>query len=729
MIEGTTEVSAVFAPSQYDISFQAKGGGTVNADGFPSSPAKVAYGENITFIAKADPYFFISGWEVDGVPVPDSGSQERFTLENIHAAHSVAVVFAPAVSYEVSYQAGSNGSLSATVNGQPLVLSPEQTGTANGGSKLVFTAAPSSDHMVEKWTVNGTEVTRETMASLGLTMDHHLSNVLTVSTLRGPLNVQVSFTSYQAYDLPDADNLTGCTIEDVACAPAASNNQIRHGGDLTFTVKLGDGYSTLSELTVNGYDCVAGETTSGGLQNCESVTAQKNADGSYTITVLGVNGTPQLKATAHQLMVEQGFTNYQIPESLKEKGIDTQDKLETALRAQLTAAKDGTVFYDIALKYLDSGSNTWVEVSPENFPANGVDVTLDYPSGASQQDTFSIAHMLTMGDKAGTVEQLSYTADGNGLHFHVASLSPFAVSWTKKAENPPVRPNPPGGGGGSGGGGGAASTYRITAEKSQHGKVSADMDDAAGGKTVTLTVTPDNGYVLDTLTVTDSQGNEIKLTDQGNSKYTFTMPNGAVTVKAAFVHKTCDGGADCPSRKFTDLGGVGTWYHEAVDYALRNDLMGGYGDSRFGPNNDLTRAQLAQILYNKEGKPTVTGSSVFTDVADGAWYANAVTWTATQGIVSGYGNGMFGPNDPITREQLAVMLWRYSGSPAATNKELHFNDESEINGFALEALRWAVENGIINGYGNGQLGPQGRATRAQVAQMLKNFIENQEENT
>ena len=125
----------------------------------------------------------------------------------------------------------------------------------------------------------------------------------------------------------------------------------------------------------------------------------------------------------------------------------------------------------------------------------------------------------------------------------------------------------------------------------------------------------------------------------------------------------------------------------------------------------------------------MTGSSVFTDVADGAWYANAVTWTATQGIVSGYGNGMFGPNDPITREQLAVMLWRYSGSPAATNKELHFNDESEINGFALEALRWAVENGIINGYGNGQLGPQGRATRAQVAQMLKNFIETQEENT
>ena len=113
-------------------------------------------------------------------------------------------------------------------------------------------------------------------------------------------------------------------------------------------------------------------------------------------------------------------------------------------------------------------------------------------------------------------------------------------------------------------------------------------------------------------------------------------------------------------------------------------------------------------------------------MAGEAWYAGAVRWAAGQGIVGGYGNGTFGPNNPITREQLAVMLWRYSGSPAATNKELHFSDEAEIGGYAQEALRWAVENGILNGYGDGRLGPKGQATRAQVAQMLKNFVENQE---
>ena len=175
---------------------------------------------------------------------------------------------------------------------------------------------------------------------------------------------------------------------------------------------------------------------------------------------------------------------------------------------------------------------------------------------------------------------------------------------------------------------------------------------------------------------------------------------------------------------FSDVA-EGAWYYDAVRYASENGLMGGYGNGMFGPNDNLSRAQFAQILFNKEGRPVVNYLLQYSDVADGAWYTEAIRWATSLGIVGGYGNGTFGPNDNITREQLAVMLWRYSGSPAATNKELHFNDTDEISGFALEALRWAVENGIINGYGNGRLGPQGRATRAQVAQILKNFLDNQ----
>ena len=106
-----------------------------------------------------------------------------------------------------------------------------------------------------------------------------------------------------------------------------------------------------------------------------------------------------------------------------------------------------------------------------------------------------------------------------------------------------------------------------------------------------------------------------------------------------------------------------------------------------------------------------------------SWYASAVAWAAEKGIVSGYGDGRFGPNDLITREQLAIMLWRYAGSPAPSAQALDFPDAGSASGYALEALRWAVENGIISGYGSGQLAPQGLATRAQVAQMMKNFLE------
>ena len=299
-----------------------------------------------------------------------------------------------------------------------------------------------------------------------------------------------------------------------------------------------------------------------------------------------------------------------------------------------------------------------------------------------------------------------------------------------KDPNDPDQPSQGGTSGNtSGPGGGNISTYTVTVEKPEHGKVTSNRTNASSGSTVTLTVTPDSGYVLDALTVTDGRGSEIRLTTQGGGKYTFTMPSRAVTVKATFAplpddtQKLCDGGADCPSRGFTDLDSVGTWYHEAVDYVLRNGLMGGYGNGTFGPNDNLSRAQFAQILFNKEGRPVVNYLLQYGDVATGAWYTESIRWATSRGIVGGYGNRMFGPNDNITREQLAVMLWRYAGSPAATDKELHFTDVDKASGYALEALRWVVENGILNGYGDGRLGPRGQATRAQVAQMLKNYLE------
>lgn len=286
-----------------------------------------------------------------------------------------------------------------------------------------------------------------------------------------------------------------------------------------------------------------------------------------------------------------------------------------------------------------------------------------------------------------------------------------------------------GGSGGSGGGGGGGSytppTYKPEVSKPSQGggTPSISPSDPARGDTVTVTPKPDEGYEVDKITVTDKNGKPVEVTKKPDGTYTFKQPGGKVKIEVSYKQ------VNTPwNNPFADVP-KDAWYYEAVRFVCERGLMNGYSDGRFGPNDTLSRAQLAQILFNKEGQPAGSGQSDFTDVAGEAWYSAAVRWAADQGIVGGYGDGTFGPNAPITREQLAVMLWRYSGSPDATDKELHFNDMGEISGFALEAMRWAVENGILNGYGDGQLGPQGQATRAQVAQMLKNFIENQGEDT
>ncbi len=175
------------------------------------------------------------------------------------------------------------------------------------------------------------------------------------------------------------------------------------------------------------------------------------------------------------------------------------------------------------------------------------------------------------------------------------------------------------------------------------------------------------------------------------------------------------------AKTFSDVP-AGSWAANAVAFASGHELFSGTAPDTFSPSAPMTRGMLAVVLHNLESNPVQSVAGMFSDVASDAWYSEAVAWAAARGIVSGYGNGLFGPSDHITREQLAVMLWRYAGEPAATNKELHFNDVDKVSGYALDALCWATENGIINGKGDGILDPRGQATRAQVAQMLMNYL-------
>ncbi|MCI5498671.1 MAG: S-layer homology domain-containing protein [Clostridiales bacterium] len=253
----------------------------------------------------------------------------------------------------------------------------------------------------------------------------------------------------------------------------------------------------------------------------------------------------------------------------------------------------------------------------------------------------------------------------------------------------------------------------------------ADPQRAKEGTTVTLTVTPEEGYTIDDVTVTDQDGKEIPVTDQGDGKYTFPMPAGKVTVSASFTkgdtgYAHCPKDETCPIWPFTDASPT-AWYHDGVHYCLDHGLMGGYPGSLFGPDDATTRGMIVTILYRLEGEPAA-GSSDFTDVPAGQYYTDAVAWAAANGIVNGYGDGAFGPEDPIAREQMAAILYRYAAykeyDVTARGDLSGYTDADQISPYAMDAMAWVNGEGILAGTSATTLDPAGTTTRAQSATIL-----------
>lgn len=261
--------------------------------------------------------------------------------------------------------------------------------------------------------------------------------------------------------------------------------------------------------------------------------------------------------------------------------------------------------------------------------------------------------------------------------------------------------------------------YIIYVERSDNGSVSVWPGTAAAGTVVTVNVKPDEGYVLDELVVTDSIGRELDVQYKGSGKYTFKMPASWVKIEASFRTRRMP---------FADVA-ENAWYTEAIRYVYEHDLMDGIGSTTFAPDATTSRAMIATILWRMAGSPAVNGSIGFSDVADGQWYSEAIRWAASEGIVDGYGNGSFGPNDPITREQFAAMLWRYAASAGydvsigESTNILSYADATNVSEYAIPAMQWACGSGVITGISEATLVPLGEATRAQAATMLMRFCE------
>lgn len=249
---------------------------------------------------------------------------------------------------------------------------------------------------------------------------------------------------------------------------------------------------------------------------------------------------------------------------------------------------------------------------------------------------------------------------------------------------------------------------------------------AEAGDTVTITVTPDEGYELDELVVYDADGDEVDLDDEGDGAYTFEMPKSDVEIEVSFA-RISDADDETPVAAFVDVADS-DWYADAVQYVFANGLMAGTSDTTFSPNATTTRAMIVTILYRLEGTPAVTGTTAFTDVAAGQYYADAVAWAAQNGIVSGTSATTFSPDGVITREQMAAILYRYAqhkGYDVTAKADLSvFTDAAQVSTYATDAMAWANASGLISGTSATTLSPAGSATRAQVATILMRFCEN-----
>ena len=327
-----------------------------------------------------------------------------------------------------------------------------------------------------------------------------------------------------------------------------------------------------------------------------------------------------------------------------------------------------------------------------------------------KNDKLDLTFNTTKSVKVKNDTGVAITVKFNGTNKDVAKDATETFSYTKPSSSS------------SGGSSSGKTTYKVTTSAVNNGGVNASPSNAEKGATITITLSPDKGYKLDKLTVTDGSGKSVSTVKKSDTVYTFTMPASAVKVGVSYVKAT-----ETPSgTKFNDVS-ANDWFASAVDYVTGKGMMNGTADNTFSPKAHTTRGMVVTVLYRLENQPSTSAAS-FTDVASGAYYANAVAWANANGIVSGYGSGKFGPNDKVTREQLAAILYRYAQykkyDVSGANSLDGYTDAQSVSSYAVPALQWANAAGIVTGKSGSKLDPKGNATRAEVAAMLMRFCEN-----
>ncbi len=338
---------------------------------------------------------------------------------------------------------------------------------------------------------------------------------------------------------------------------------------------------------------------------------------------------------------------------------------------------------------LTGGGTMTLTVDKSGLPA-GADVKVTCNNGVTPTENTDGTWAATLPNATATYT-FSATYEGNA--YYSGATDTCTVSVTRRSN-----------------GGGGSTTYAVSVDAGRHGDVTVRPTRAERGDTVTITVDPDEGYELDELTVTDANGDEISVRDRGDGTYTFTMPRGRVTVEATFAEIV----EEPEALPFVDVP-TGAYYYDAVAWAVENGVTNGTSATTFSPDMAVSRAQMVTFLWRAHGSPEATGTNPFIDVSTSDYYYDAVLWAVANGVTNGTSATTFSPDAPVTRAQAVTFQWRAAGSPVVSGSS--FGDVA-ADAYYVNAVTWAVANGITNGTSGTTFSPDVVVSRAQAVTFL-----------
>ena len=666
-----TSVYVKFAEKPtYTITLTKNGSGKVfasvndAAETEVSDSLSVKYHDKVVLRAEAGANDYFAGWQ--------DNTTGNYTIADMTGDTPVTATFAPM--QNVYLNAYSTDTTKGTLTATGSVSGSIQTNAGGngvqvaGGQKITLTANPASGQMVKEWKINGQKV------------EGNLSNTLVIDSIKASTEVAVEFEEYVGYLIPTTPTpAKGYTVTTVERIPddTPNNAEIRKGGTVTFMVVPDDG-KVFTKLEIGTVNCLTTPSTG-------NVTAIREGNG-YRITVSNVSESFTLTAQA---------TEFQV---ISDQLTDETKKPELRKYISSSVSRSNIQYLDITLQMKNS-SGEWVNiVNPEDFPKGGVYVTISYPNGTDKQDTFYISHMLTVdmnGKKAGEVEEITPITKGeNGISFHVTSLSPFAIGWTKY-----VAPTP--GGGGGGGGGGAVSTYTLTF-------------DTNGGSAIDK-ITKDSGTTIDLAAYKPTRAGYTFAGWFSDKALTKAVTSVKLTANTTVYAKWTQNGGTAQN-PFVDVK-EGAYYYDAVLWAVEQKITSGTSATTFSPDASCTRAQMVTFLWRAAGSPKVeNGKNPFADVKADAYYYDAVLWAVEKGVTSGTSATTFSPDATVTRGQTVTFLYRNAGSPEVSGT-MPFTDV-EADAYYAKAVQWAVQQKITTGTSETTFSPMSDCTRGQIVTFL-----------